>query len=206
MTRTMRWLWLFLLPILVLHASPVSGGPDISCDQVHAAARIARAKSSKALAEERKKVRDGYILDIVSAFRAFELRPNRQTASSILLQIPSDESQQAVILALDSAMCDEGDPRPDMDVLAPIKYRLPRVLARAVELVPEYMGAYVRYALKAAPNPHTDYAVQMASVCRKWHSEFVQAVESLPDSDRDWFVRSIFDPKQCRAIAVPESE
>jgi hypothetical protein len=80
------------------------------------------------------------------------------------------------------------------------------MLARAVSLVPRYMDAYVRYSLLAAPNPHTDYAIQMQRVCRNLHSEFIKAVEALPKSDREWFVKSILDPKRCRAIAIPESD
>ena len=203
--NTKKYFWCVLLFVSLSQVPHALGASHIACDQVHAAARIARAKSLRVVAEERAKPIGSYVVDLVSAFRTAELQPrSRVAAAGLLAKIPSDEAQHAVILALDSALC-EGELDAELDVLARVKYALPRELARAVELAPEYIDAYVRYSLHAAPSPHTDYAIQMQKVCRDLHVKFVKAVDALPESDREWFGRGVFDPKRCRAIARPEA-
>jgi len=204
MRRNRGCCWVLLF-ISVLAASCALGAADIPCDQVHAAAHIARADSLGALAEE-KKTAGGYIVEIVSAFRAFELQPrSRVLAADLLGEIPSDETQQGLVLSLDSLMCD-GEPVAEMEALARIQYHLPRMLARAVELAPEYMKAYVKYSLISVRDPHSDYAIQMQRVCRNRYQEFTKAVAALPEADRKWFMSDVFDPKRCRAIALPEAD
>jgi hypothetical protein len=195
-------LWVLLLisvegPIWAL------GTPAISCNQVHAAARIVGSTSPVAVNEERKSAPSGFVIEIVAAFRAFELQPkNRPVAVLLLEQIPSDESQQEVLSALDAAVCDD-ESVAEMKALARVKYGFPQLLARAVEIAPEYMRVYIRYSLIAL-NPHSDYAVQMQRVCRSHPREFKKALSTLPETDRRWFAKDVFDPNHCRAIAIPE--
>jgi hypothetical protein len=173
------------------------------CDDVRLAAEIMRAKSLTAI---EKGGASSYIVDVVSAIRAFQLRPRSRTlAARLLTTIPQNEDQQGVILALDSSICD-AEAIADIEVLARAQDSLPRMLARAVRLVPSRMSVYVSYALVAVGDPHSDYTIQMQRVCRELHSEFTQTVQALAEKDRQWFIDDVFDPKRCRAIAVPESE
>jgi hypothetical protein len=144
-----KYSWWALLLISVLRASCALGGSIVPCDQVHAAAQIARVQSLKALAEEKKKVPSGYMVEIVAAFRAFELHPQSRTlAVGLLRQVPDDEAHEEVISALEAAICDD-ESSAEMEVLARVEFAIPRMLARAVILAPEYMEAYVKYSLIA---------------------------------------------------------
>jgi hypothetical protein len=197
--------WWVLFLVSVLKTSCAFGLPVVPCDQVHAAAQIARAKSLNALTEQKKGAPRGFAVEVVAAFRALELQPrNRAAAGALLRWIPPDEDQHEVILALDSAICDD-ESDAEIEALARVKYNFPRMVARAVELAPDYMQAYVNYALIAL-NPHSDYAVRMQNVCRNRPQEFRKAVTALSEADRKWFTTDVFDPKRCLAIAVPEAE
>ncbi len=196
--------WCFLL-ITLLQACYVFGASSTSCDQVHASARIVRASSPAAVAAEERNAPAGYIVEVAAAFRRFELQPRSQAQAVGLLQkIPSDQNQHELILALAAATCeDESD--LELEALARIQNEFPRMLAKAVRLAPDYLEAYVRYALIAL-NPHSDYAIQMQSVCRNIHRRFTMAVATLSETDRKWFKTEVIDPKSCRAIAIPEAE
>lgn len=191
--------------IALLQVCNAPGASSVPCDQVHASARIVRASSPAAAIAEERKAPTGYVVLVVSAFRAFELQPRSQTlAVALLKRIPVDQAQHEVILALDSAICDD-ESDAEMKALARVQNDFPRMLARAVRLAPEYMDAYVNYALIAL-NPHSDYAVQMQGVCRNLHQRFTKAVGELSEADREWFKTEVLDPESCRAIAVPESD
>jgi hypothetical protein len=204
MMRTGGYLWVLLF-ISVGSPSWALGVSVIPCNQLHAAAHIAGAKSLKALNEEKKGAPSGFVIEIVATFRAFELQPQSRTiAESLLRQIPKDETQQEVVSALDAAICDD-ESTAEMKALAHIKYGLPRLLARAAEVAPEFMKAYINYS-SIALDPHSDYAVQMQRVCRNRPQQFRKAVAALSEADRKWFKTEVLDPKSCRAIAIPEAE
>jgi len=92
-----------------------------------------------------------------------------------------------------------------MEALARVQNNFPRILAKAVELAPDYMEPYINYALIAL-HPHSDYAVQMQRVCRNRPQQFRKTIAALSEADRKWFKTEVFDPKSCRAIAIPEPE
>jgi hypothetical protein len=68
------------------------------------------------------------------------------------------------------------------------------------------MLAYISYASVSTQDPHSDYAVQMQSVCQARHIEFEKAVDKFSPSDKSWFVSRIFNPDRCNALAYPEAE
>ena len=68
------------------------------------------------------------------------------------------------------------------------------------------MHAYVSYAAASVQDPHSDYAVQMRSVCEARHQEFQKAVNELPLDKRDWFEKHILNSVGCRVLALPEAE
>ena len=203
--RDIYGFWWALLLISVLKPSLALGMSVIPCNQVHAAAQIARTESLKSLAEVKKDAPSGIVIEVVAAFRAFELQPKSRTlAASLLGQIPKDETQQEVLSTLDASICDD-ESDTEISALARVKYGLPRLLAHAVEIAPEYMNAYLNYSLIAL-SPHSDYAVQMQRVCRNRPQQLRNAIAALSKADRNWFTSVVFDPKRCRAIAVPEAE
>jgi len=90
--------------------------------------------------------------------------------------------------------------------LGGLQARLPHSLAKAVALFPEKMYDFVSYAYDSIQDPHSDYAVQMQTVCRHHHERFMTAVNQMPEKDRNWFAAKIFDTARCRAIALPEAD
>lgn len=119
--------------------------------------------------------------------------------------IPPSKEEERLWYTLDGFLC-EGEPVKQVKTLSELHARMPHDLARAVLLVPEKLPNYISYAYNAVQDPHSDYAVQMQSVCRAKHNAFLDALGSLTPDDRQWFVKKIFDPNECRAIAVPEAD
>jgi hypothetical protein len=68
------------------------------------------------------------------------------------------------------------------------------------------MPSFVRYALVAVQDPHSDYAVHMGRVCRLARMDFLNAVRQLPEKDQAWLSGHIIDLNNCRVLAVPESD
>jgi hypothetical protein len=73
-------------------------------------------------------------------------------------------------------------------------------------LVPEMIPKYISYASTSEQDQHSDYAVQMRTVCQAKHSAFVKAVKGMPADKRGWFVKHVLNPDGCRAVAIPETE
>lgn len=177
-----------------------------SCDQVTAIAQMARAKSSAALTAQKTRAGDSFRSRVVFAARLLELRPHSKSAAVRLLElIPKDDEQQTIWITLGDSMC-EDEPVADMKSLGRLGESLPHALAKAVLLAPEGLPSYVAYAAVSVQDPHSDYAVQMQTVCRTRHAEFKEAVKKLPTGEQGWFVEHIFDPKGCRALALPEAD
>jgi hypothetical protein len=155
---------------------------------------------------EKEKAGDSYRAQVVLAARSLELRPTDKRAAVLLLNlIPQDDAQHTTWITLGDVLC-SAESVSDMKSLGRLGERLPRDLARAVLLVPDKLPGYVAYAPTSVQDPHSDYAVQMQSVCRAKHPEFVKAVEGLPTDKRDWFVKHVLNPDRCHALALPEAE
>jgi len=167
---------------------------------------MAASKSTSSLAKWQKRAGNSYIAHLVYSFRAFELNPtDQQVASRLLSLVPPSKEEELVWHTLDGFLCKE-ERIEEIKILGKFQARIPHDIARAVVLVPKKMLDYVSYAYTSIQDPHSDYAVQMRSVCRAQHKAFVGAVNNLPSDDRQWFVKKIFNPDECRAIAVPEAE
>ena len=178
---------------------------QLSCVQVHALARAARAKSVSELDSLKASVDESYLAQLVFAFRSFELHPSTSTASAVLDFLPQDDSHRNEWYSLSGLMCAE-EQQQDVISLARLQARMSRDFAKSVNLVPKKMNQYVSYPVIIGLDPHDDYAEAMVSVCQKHHSEFTAAVEQLSEKDKAWFLRVVFEPVSCRALAHPEAE
>jgi hypothetical protein len=177
-----------------------------SCSEVAAIAQMARAKSSVTLAVERQKSGDSYRARVVFATRSFALHPKDVKAAALLLTlIPNDTTQQTIWLTLGDSLC-AAESVADMKSLDQLGKGLPRSLAKAVLLVPDKLPRYISYALTSVQDPHSDYAVQMQAVCQVDHPAFMKAVGELPSDKKDWFIKHVFNPDGCHALALPEAE
>jgi len=182
------------------------GAQSLKCDEVTAISKMAEAKSNQSLATWRMKAGDSYAARLVYSFRLFELTPSVPAAASKLLaMIPPDKEQEPIWHSLNGFLC-EKEQVNEIKTLARFQVRMPRDVARAVLIVPEKLADYVSYAYDSVQDPHSDYAIQMRSACRARHGAFVKAVDSLASHDKQWFIAKIFDPNECRAIAVPEAD
>lgn len=199
--------WILLLFVALFQISNAQdASKNMPCDQVHAIARMARAKSLSALVKAESTAGNSYRAQIVFRARSFELRPNdRNAALSLLNLIPQDDPQHGILVTLGESLCDD-EMVAEMFAMSRISDHLAHDFARAVLLVPDMLPRYLAYGSISVQDPHSDYDVQMQTVCRAKHSKFEKAVEELPPDQRDWFVKHVFNPDGCRAIALPESD
>jgi hypothetical protein len=167
---------------------------------------MARAKSTAQLAAEKLKAGNDYRAMVVFASRSLELQPrSRRLATLLLGLIPRDDAQQTVWMTLGDSLCGT-EPLSDMRSLGRLGGNLPRDLAEAVLVVPGRLPDYVAYSVTSVQDPHSDYALQMQRVCGAEHSAFVRAVDGLEPESKDRFLKHVFDPRRCHALALPESE
>ena len=178
---------------------------QLSCAQVHAMAQMARARHMSELNPLKAVAGDSYRAHLAFAFRAFELRPTGLTASAVLDFLPQDDSHREEWYSLSGWICHE-EQDGDVTSLARLQARMPRDFAKSVILFPKRMYEYVSYPVILGLDPHDDYAEETVAVCRKHHREFTEAVSQLPERDRDWFLRVVFEPSDCRALAHPEAD
>lgn len=176
-----------------------------SCAQVHAMARMTRARSLSELNSLATSAGNSYRAHLVFAFRAFEIQPTELTASAVLDFLPQDDSHTEEWFSLSGWICNEEEDQ-DVKSLAQLQTRMSRDFAKAVILSPTRMYQYVSYPVIIGLNPHDDYAEEMATVCRRRPREFAAAINQLPAKDRSWFLRVVFEPSDCRALAHPEAE
>jgi|SRR5438067_6063636 hypothetical protein len=203
--RTHR-LFQWLIVALCAASSGMLFAQEPNCGEVVSMAKMARARSSAVVAAEKQKVGDSYRAQVVFAARSFELRPMDKGAAVRLLNlIPVDDAQHTTWMTLGDALCSP-ESTADMKSLGGIGERLPHDLAKAVLLVPDKLPGYIVYAPTSVQDPHSDYAVQMQTVCRAKHPGFLKAVEGLPADKRDWFVKHVLNPDGCHALALPEAE
>jgi hypothetical protein len=206
MMTTKRLSKLFAAVVVCMAFCGALFAQELNCDEIAAMARMVRAKSSAALTAEKKKAGNSYRARVIFAARSLEFhRMERRAAVQLLNLIPKDDGQQNTWMTLGDSLC-SSETVSDMRSLGRLGEGLPRGLTKAVLLVPNKLQEYVAYALISTRDPHSDYAVQMQTVCRDKHPEFMKAVEELPSDKRDWFIKHVFNPQGCHALTLPEAE
>lgn len=197
--------WLVTLIVCLAMSSGLLA-QELGCDQIASMARMARSRSSLALTQEKQKAGDSYRAQVVFASRLLELNPKDKRAAVLLLDlIPKGDAQQTIWMTFGDSLC-SSESVTDMESLGRQGENLARNLARAVLLVPEKMPSYVSYALTSTLDPHSDYAVQMQTVCRVKHAEFIKAIEELPSDKKGSFVKHVLNPERCKPLALPEAD
>jgi hypothetical protein len=187
-----------------------------NCGEIHALAQMARSRAISALLPHQPAGSDKYRTHLVFAVRLFELSPkDRGAADGLLNLIPTNDDQQLVANSFGGFLC-KAESDSDLRTLSALGDRLGRDFSKAILLAPDKMDSYVVYAAEAVQDTHSDYAIQMVPVCRTRHRAFVKAVENLgagtPEkghfatASTDWFEKHIFDPDNCRALAIPEAD
>ena len=177
-----------------------------NCGEIDAMVKMARAISSGELAAARLKAGESYRARVVFAEMEFEFYPQKHDVALLLLNlIPKDDNERQAIMTLGDHLCDFETPH-EMKSLNQIGNHFPRDLARAVLIAPEKLPEYIAYSVASVKDPHSDYALQMQKVCRARHSEFVEAIAKLPAEKMEEFLKYVFNPDGCDALALPEAE
>ncbi len=198
-----KWICILTLCSVLCIASPAEVP---NCHEVVAMARMVRATSTNVLTAEKQKAGNSYREQLVFTTRLTELNPtDKQAAAQLLALVPQNDEQDVTWMTLGDSLCDS-EPVSDMMSLGQLGERLPRDLAKAVLLVPEKLHDYVAYALTSTQDPHSDYAVRMQVVCRNKHAEFMKAVAGLSADKKNQFIKHVFNPDGCHALALPEAE
>lgn len=166
---------------------------------------MARAQSVQVLTQLGAIAGDSYSARLLFTFRMFEIQPNMNSAQKVTELIPRNHNEDGAWHSLNGFLCEQ-ESLAEIKTLASLQARLPHDLASAVDAYPDKMYLFVSYAYDSIQDPQSDYAVQMQLVCRHKHGRFVNAVNEMPVKDRDWFITKIFDPAECRAIALPEAD
>lgn len=177
-----------------------------NCGEIDAMVKMARAISSGELAANRVKAGDSYRAQVVFAEMQFEFYPQKHDVALLLLNlIPKDDNERRVVMTLGDHLCDFETPH-QMKSLNQIGNHFPRDLARAVLIAPEKLPEYVVYSVASVKDLHSDYALQMQKVCRARHTEFVEAIAKMPREKMEEFLKYVFNPDGCDALALPEAE
>ncbi len=177
--------------------------PD--CGEINAMAKMARAISSKDLADNKLKAGNSYRAQVIFAIKQLELYPQRHDAAVLLLDlIPKDDEQHHILMTLGDHLCGT-ESYHEMKLFDSLGDRLPREMARAVLLAPDMIPEYIAYSVTSVKDPHSDYAIQMQKVCRAKHPEFLKAVAMLPREKKDQFLKYVFDPDACNALTLPDA-
>lgn len=200
---------IFLLAMVWMFCDPFCSevsAQDHSCTAIHAMAQIVRANSIAELDAWKAAAGDSRRAHGIYALRRFEIEPSDHAAAYAVLNfIPRTEDEDLEWLYLATPLC-TNEELADKQVLAELDMRRPHDLATAVSLVPDKMFDYISYAEIAVQNLQSDFAEQMEGVCRSKNTEFVDAVNQLPDTRKKWFVAKIFNPDGCHALAHPEAD
>jgi uncharacterized membrane protein len=167
---------------------------------------MARARSVQGLEQARAGASQGYRTDLIAAYRRFQLQPKSVLAAEQLLRlIPKSDREQVVVMTLGDALC-TAESLSEMKTLARINDGFAYQIAKAVLIAPGYMQLYVAYSITAVSDPHSDYAVRMAAVCRKAPPAFSAALAQLSAGDRELIAQHVINPTTCVALALPEAD
>jgi hypothetical protein len=178
---------------------------EVPCSSVIKMVQLVHARPSEAAAIVAGTEASDYRTKLAAAAIQLELQPQSENAGRTLLELlPKSDEQQADLMTLGDQLC-ASESMVDMKILGKLRDRIPRDFARAASLVPSKLPEYVRYSFLAVQDPHSDFVLQMESVCEQRRSDFLSAVQSLPKQDQDWFEGHIFDTNCCRALLKPES-
>jgi hypothetical protein len=173
-----------------------------TCDHLDLIAKALRQRTTPDIATSEKAMQDDYFAKLMLAARTFELRSSsREAAMTFASLVPANDVEEGWWRGLGES-CDKSL-KDEMTVEAMVE-RLPRLLARAILLVPEKLREYIAYSEKSVLDPHSDYAMQMKLVCRANQKRFQKSFVELPPDKQAWLRIHVFDPVECRPLALPE--
>ena len=173
------------------------------CKQQKRSVEIESAQSFQELSKLHATWNSSAQLDFFFAYRTFELKKSPETAATLLRLTPQTEQQEAARYEISGHNC-SGLTEQESRALDSMYDGLSPLLQQAVMVAPQLLDKYVSYSLLATMDVHSDYPNQMIPVCRAFHPQFINAVSRLPDRDRKWMTKHLFDPGRCKSLFNPE--
>jgi hypothetical protein len=181
---------------------------SVSAEVYHFRAKLAQAHTVSGLQQVHSKANvHDKITELVFYTRWLSLSPQSIPAARGLLKtIPSTKDEAFALTTLADAPASNDVPVSEMTVLDKIYEDWPRRLAGAALLMPASMKQYVAFLVLAADDIHSDFTSHAQEVCRKFPKEFRSAVAALPEKDRSYIGKHVFDAESCKAIFIGEAE
>jgi hypothetical protein len=195
---------LVLLIYCTLFANAFAGN-DLTCSELSASIKMAGSKSLSELRSSREGAGDSYRAKTIYIFKRFQLDyRDKNSAKSIIDNLPKDDVQYAVWMTMGDSLCAH-ESIEDMSRLDNFASDFPRLVSKAVLLVKGRIPRYINFSLLALQDPHSDLAMQMRKVCLVQHTLFLKAVERLPDEQGKVFSKHVMDASKCRVMNLPEA-
>lgn len=199
-----KFIGLLLVFISGAFICDLSLAADLSCDELKSSIDMVRSNSTDTLTGYRVAAGNSYRVDVIFAFKYFELNDKDMRAGRRLFKIlPKNDKQYGIWLTMGDSLCND-ESVADMKLLDEFSARFSLLLSRAVMSNPDEMPRYVEFSLMAAQDPHSDFALQMKRVCLAKHEAFKRAVKGLSIADRHWFAAHVMHVDHCKPLALPE--
>lgn len=167
------------------------------CAEVHDAVRVVHAESIRQIEQIAHESRSSYRLNVLRAFRRFELRKDAADADEILRLLPKDDRQYEIWMTLGDSLC-MGESVDDMATLDDFSSRFSRLLADAVVERPRMIGDYIDFVIAHKQDAGNDFGGDVDKVCQARHREFIDAVAGFSKSRIEWISKHIVSIESCR--------
>jgi len=131
---------------------------------------------------------------------------NRDAAKGLLENMPTTEQEVILLFTLPDWHEGVTTSEAQMERLDRIHTAWPQLLAAAVQRLPEFLPAYIRYGRLAVDDNHSDYTGYEQRVCRADPKRFESAFLTLSADDQAYIRKYVFDPTRCEAIFLSEAE
>jgi hypothetical protein len=135
------------------------------------------------------------------------LQPSSLDAAKGLLEnIPTTDREVMLLFTLPDWHEGATTSEAQMESLDHLHTVWPRLLARAVQRLPGFLPAYIRYGLLAGDDIHSDYTGYEQEVCRSDSKRFEAAFLTLSTSDQAYIRKHVFNPSGCKPIFLSEAD
>lgn len=185
---------------LALTTSPFLALASDICEHFDQVVKAARSTSVSTVVTTMNELRDDDYAFVLLSGRRFELDTSKATAEALLQVLPTNKTQYWRWAEHESCAA----PVKDLLTVGNLFERLPRLFARAVGLSPQRLQQYIAFSAIVYEDPHNDYIIHMQVVCRRNPEAFRRVLNSLPVDQGTLISTRVFNPQNCRAIAIPE--
>ena len=175
------------------------------CDNVQNAISIIHARSLRQIAQVKSVSGSDYRVDLVRAFRVFDLQRSRVNADGIFRLLPKNDKEYEVWMTMGDSLCESED-IVDMATLDNFSLRFSRLLAKAVVESPGNISDYIKFIILSSQDVSNNFGKDVDLVCKARHRLFVGAVNDLQKHEARWFSTHVINVNSCQLLSLPEAE